>query len=169
MGKVYKHDKFYGDWSWSSSNFWSKIIKGDENECWTWTGSNSPYGPLFGGTKLNKQGKFKQQMTQARRILFAEHYGRALGPREGVYHTCHNKNCMNPHHLSLKLQRRPQDECLRPGPKPKPKPPAEFKFTPNLTNKLVKQAMKEITKLAKTNIKPNTKKIDDLAIPFEAN
>lgn len=118
--KQYKHDKFIGVWSWSSTNFWSKIIKGDENACWTWTGSNSPYGPLFGASKQKKDGGYKQQMTQARRILFAEHYGRSLDSREGVYHTCHNKNCMNPHHLSLELQRRPQEQCLRPGPKPKP-------------------------------------------------
>ena len=137
--KVYKHDKFIGVWSWSSANFWSKIQKGDENACWTWTGSTSPYGPLFGVCKQKKDGKYKQQMTQARRVLFAEHHGRSLGPREPVYHTCHNKNCMSPHHLSLELQRRPQEECLRPGPKPKPK---ELIFAKTKVNRAIQKLNK---------------------------
>lgn len=141
MGKVYKHDKFYGDWSWSSANFWSKIIKGDENECWTWTGSTSPYGPLFGGTKLNKQGKFKQQMSQARRFLFAEVNGYWLQTRQAVYHTCHNKHCMSPHHLTLERQRRPQYLLKRPGPKPKPKP-KEIIFPKTKINRAIQQLNK---------------------------
>ena len=139
--KRYDHDKFLGSWAWNSSNFWSKIIKGTEEECWTWLGSQTRYGPLFGASKMHK-GVYRQQMTQARRILFAETQLRYLGDREGVYHTCHNKHCMNPHHLSLDLQRRPQHELKKPGPKPRPKPLKELKIKqPNLNNALIKQVI----------------------------
>lgn len=119
--KVYKHDKFIGLWGWSSSNFWSKIEVGMELDCWTWRGSMGPQGPLFGGSKLQANGKYKQQMSQARRFLFAEHNGYWLATRQGVYHTCHNKNCMNPYHLSLEPQRNDPSLLKKPGPKPKPK------------------------------------------------
>lgn len=117
--KKFPEDKFMQAWAWNSSNFWSKIVKLSDSECWTWRGSNSPYGPLFGAMKLQTTGVYKKQMTQARRILFAEVHGRTLNQREGVFHTCHNKHCMNPHHLSLELQRKPHEECKKPGPKPR--------------------------------------------------
>jgi hypothetical protein len=155
--KQYKHDKFYGLWAWSSVNFWSKVEQGMELDCWSWTGSNSPYGPLFGASKIKKDGKYKQQMTQARRILFAEHNGRSLGTRESVYHSCHNKHCMNPHHLSLEPKRRPQYECLKPGPKPQPKPIIDYIEKP-----------KKIPK-AKTKIHKDIQRLNILEIICEAN
>jgi len=126
--KQFEHDKFVGEWSYSSTNFWLKVQQGDTDDCWAWLGSNSPYGPLYGAKKKYDE-IYRPQMTQARRVLFAETQGRWLEEREGVYHTCHNKFCMNPNHLTLERQRRPQHELRKPGPKPRLIPPAK---DPNL-------------------------------------
>lgn len=149
--KKYPHDKFIGEWAWSSDHFWSKIVKSENNACWTWLGSNSPYGPLFGASKLDKDNKYKKQMTQARRILFAETQGRALNQRESVFHSCHNKNCMNPDHLTLELQRRPQEELKKPGPKPRDKP-EKVRYPKS-----------------KTKIHKDIERLNNLQIPVEAN
>jgi len=101
LGKYkYPFDRQMDSWTWSHENFWLKITKGNKNECWTWMGSSGPMGPLFGVRKLIA-GKYQPQMTQARKILYYETYNKPLPNRQSVFHSCGNKQCMSPHHLTL--------------------------------------------------------------------
>ncbi len=87
-------------WGWNTESFNRKIERKSTDECWAWLGSTSPFGPLFGVFKQQPDGTYHPQMTQARRILWAEHTGTYLGSRQSVYHTCGNKFCMNFLHLT---------------------------------------------------------------------
>ena len=100
-GPTYKQDQIYGDWAWSSANFWRKVERSTPDACWTWTGSRGPAGPLFGAYKTDSEGKRYPRMTQARRILYAEHTGKMLEPKQPIYHSCCNSDCMNPLHQTL--------------------------------------------------------------------
>lgn len=96
-----KHDKFMGGWSWCSAQFNSKIKKSDDpEECWEWRGSLTPTGGLFGARKLVGDD-YKPQMTSSRRIAWAEHTGEYLEPGQSIYHSCGNRDCVSPHHLTL--------------------------------------------------------------------
>lgn len=85
-------------WAYSSANFWRRIMKLSRNECWTWTGSTGPSGPLFGAWIIGDLGERETRMTQARRILYAETHGR--WPTGSLFHACGNRSCMNPEHLT---------------------------------------------------------------------
>lgn len=103
-------NKHLSDWAWNTELFWSKITPGDVNECWAWRGSTSPYGPLFGAKRQKTDGKYYPQMTQARRILWAEHTGTYLADRQNIFHSCGNKHCVNPHHLTEDKVFKPRSE-----------------------------------------------------------
>lgn len=100
-GVRFQLDKQYGDWAWSSENFWRKIERRTDSECWPWLGSMGPAGPLFGAYRIDPFEQRTPQMTQARRILYAEHNRHMLEPKQAVYHSCLNSNCMNPLHQTL--------------------------------------------------------------------
>ena len=99
-GPIYIPNKFLDTWAWNSENFWNKIERGLPNDCWIWTGSTGPNGPLFGAKRQDKNGEYQPRMTQARRILYYETTGNYLPNRSAVYHSCRNSNCMNPDHLT---------------------------------------------------------------------
>ena len=93
-------------WTWNSELVLSKVDKGNQWDCWEWTGAQSPAAPLFGARKNNRP-----QMTQAARILYREYYNEDCEERE-ITHDCGNKNCMNPDHWLIK-------DIKQHGPKPK--------------------------------------------------
>ena len=82
-----------GDWSWNTANLHKRMVKGNPDECWAWTGSKNPHGNIFGAFKHDKP-----QMTQANRLLYAEH---TLKPIDDVTvrMKCHNSFCCNPRHF----------------------------------------------------------------------
>lgn len=100
-----------GVWSWNAPRLMSKIAcQGEpipvtwltdplraqvprDDRCWTWQGSQGPYGALFGAVK-NQQ----RQMTQARRLIYQTVRGLDLGSH-WVRQTCHNRFCCNPSHM----------------------------------------------------------------------
>lgn len=93
--------KKIGDWGWDDDLLWSKIeVTLDLNECWYWQGSMSPTGALFGAYKNERQ-----QMTQARRIVYMSHHNEDVQPYS-VTMTCKNQYCCNPHHFELKANNR---------------------------------------------------------------
>lgn len=86
-----------GVWRWNDELLWQKIEKTDNtDECWFWTGADSPHAALFGVSKGDHP-----QMTQARRIVYMSYYKEDIADHS-VYSTCHTHSCVSPHHMQLK-------------------------------------------------------------------
>jgi len=85
-------------WAYSSENFWRRVKPAGKTECWSWTGSTGPMGPLFGAWIIGANGERETRMTQARRILYAETHGE--WPTGSLFHGCGNRSCMNWRHLT---------------------------------------------------------------------
>lgn len=71
---------------------WSRVIRGDADECWPWTGAKSA-GTGYGS--LSYQG-----VKYASHRLAFELTRRTLSPGEFVMHTCDVRECCNPSHLT---------------------------------------------------------------------
>jgi len=99
--------KEVGAWGWNDLLLWSKIeVSLDTEECWTWTGSMSPSGALLGAFKKDPEtGEYRQQMVQARRLLWSSVNNEDVGPYR-VTMKCGNQSCCNPEHFLLKPNNR---------------------------------------------------------------
>ncbi len=72
--------------------FLSKIDKRGPDECWPWRGGTfkAGYGGFWDGS----------QMVGAHRVMLMMKLGRALQRGEQAQHSCDNRRCVNPAHLS---------------------------------------------------------------------
>jgi hypothetical protein len=72
--------------------FWSKVKKGDSDECWEWLASKTPNG----------YGTFRYlgKTVNAHKFAFEITYGVCVPSRFHVRHSCDNPWCVNPKHLS---------------------------------------------------------------------
>lgn len=96
--------KEVGVWGWDDNSLWDKVQTSfDVNECWTWTGSMSPTGALFGAWRTDKNDI--AQMTQARRVIYMSETNTDVRPYR-VTMTCGNQQCVNPNHFELKENNR---------------------------------------------------------------
>lgn len=91
------------------NNFWKKVDK--SGDCWEWTGSGNGNG--YG--KYNLKGK----MFQAHRLAYILEKG-PIPEGEGyhgtcVLHSCDNRLCVNPKHLSLGTQKENIEDSVNKG------------------------------------------------------
>lgn len=98
----------YGVWGFDLQRLKDKIKPGQtENSCTTWLGSMSPSGALMGAWKKDiDNDTFKQQMTQARRLVWMSINKQDVSPYS-ITLTCKNQQCCNPRHFVVKPTNRP--------------------------------------------------------------
>lgn len=75
-------------------NFWNKVKKAGDEECWIWTGSRVGGHMKYGGLTLGKMCGL-----HAHRVSYRIAHG--FTPDEFVCHKCDTPLCVNPNHLFL--------------------------------------------------------------------
>lgn len=85
-------------------NFWKKVNKKGENECWTWSGFRNKKG--YGQFKVGPAPRM------AHRVSWVLHFGEI--PEDLlVCHKCDNPPCVNPSHLFLGTEKDNQEDMSR--------------------------------------------------------
>ena len=76
-----------------AERLWRRVEKGEEHECWLWTGSGNPkgYGLIFGGPD-------DARMRPVHRVAYEIEIGPIPEGME-IDHLCRTRNCVNPAHL----------------------------------------------------------------------
>lgn len=92
--------------------FWNKVDKTGPNGCWLWTGGktgsrdpNPPY-TQYGAFHFNGT------MQRAHRIAYLLYYG---AQPKVISHTCHRRDCVNPHHLEASNQSKNIQQAVNRG------------------------------------------------------
>lgn len=89
-----------------TEKFWSRVQRGDPDECWPWSGSKqkSGYGDL----------RFQRKLLRAHRVAFILING-AIAKSDQVLHECDNPPCCNPNHLFVGNPKINSDDKIRKG------------------------------------------------------
>lgn len=79
----------------------------NSNDCWIWQGgiNNIGYGMMRDG----------QKMRTVHRVSYEEHNQSSIPSHLIVMHSCDNKLCCNPNHLSLGTRKDNTDDMVRKG------------------------------------------------------
>ena len=75
--------------------FWAKVDKGDEDDCWEWTGATSGQRPIGNCWMRTSSGRGN---FLAHRVSYALHFGR-IDRGTHIERTCRNSRCVYPLHL----------------------------------------------------------------------
>jgi hypothetical protein len=106
-------------------DFWRRVTRGADSECWEWQGSKSSTG--YGTVAWHGR------VVPTHRLAYALHYGgisldtgfrilgRAKSYRRFVLHKCDNRLCCNPNHLFLGSMRTNQLDAYKKGRKTQPR------------------------------------------------
>jgi hypothetical protein len=90
---------------WFEDRFLPKTQRDDSTGCLLWTGSKNAGG--YGAWMIKLPGKVNDVPVAAHRMAFAFEYGYGALPRHGsggprvVAHTCGNRLCVEPGHLTV--------------------------------------------------------------------
>jgi len=123
------------------ARFWRKVDRKGGDSCWPWLGAKSTSG--YGVVSIN--GKHKG----AHRVCYAiENGADKLTPEMHVCHSCDNRICVNPSHLSLgtALDNMAQREARGRGNRPQ----GERVYGAKLTDGIVKDIRSEPITLERT-------------------
>ena len=85
--------------------FWAKVVKGaTDSDCWIWVGATTMDGyGMFGKDR---------RMQKAHRISYEQIYG-PLGADQRITHSCADRCCVNPKHLSLFVRRQSKSRSIK--------------------------------------------------------
>ena len=106
MGKAFQYKRGVS----VEDRFWVKVDKRGLQECWNWLASLDSRG--YGNFGIKRGGKFVMQ--RAHRIA----YELATGPVPAglvVRHSCDNRRCCNPAHLSIGTQSDNMNDAVERG------------------------------------------------------
>ena len=92
----------------TENRFWSKILTGDEDECWECVA-------MF----LNRDGygqfELNDKNIKAHRFSFQLFHNRLIKDNMCICHKCDNPSCVNPHHLSEGTQQDNSNDMVNKG------------------------------------------------------
>ena len=108
-------------------NFWKKVNKTDN--CWNWTACLNSCG--YGHFYANGQDIL------AHRFSFQNHHNRLIQEGLCIMHSCDNRKCVNPNHLSEGTLKDNSTDMVNKGRGNKPK--GEKQHASKLTEKQVKE------------------------------
>lgn len=94
--------------------FEAMFAKGDDDECWEWTGAikSNGYGVIGKGGR-------KDGVDHAHRVAYRIYNGQ-IPVGFDVCHTCDNRKCVNPRHLYVGTRKDNMQDCVRRGRTNKP-------------------------------------------------
>lgn len=94
--------KHYRRWKGLKDRAWAYVARGEEGECWAWSGGNFSDGRpclTHRGIETRSASKAQRTKTHALRLIKLLELGPlAEPPNEEVGHLCHNDQCVNPRH-----------------------------------------------------------------------
>jgi len=95
--------------------FWSKVRRGNKDECWLWKGAVNEKGHGRINVSRREKGAEKpvSKLERAHRVAWMIAHKKSIPTGKCVLHTCPNLHCMNPAHLTLGSKSQATKDMLR--------------------------------------------------------